>query len=85
MKLFFYLLIVYKKYYSSGGDIETAYNCLISFRLLAVSYVLSSLILEHLGNRIDILEAVWVEDLVNSDPIISHTGANEISEIITSG
>ena len=41
---------------------------------MAVSQVLSSLILVILGNLIEMPAAVWMSDLVNSLPVISHTG-----------
>lgn len=44
-------------------------------RSVAVFQSLSDRILVTLGNRMDTPAAVWVVELVNSAPVISHTGA----------
>ena len=44
-----------------------------SGRLVAVFQFLSSLILVHLGNLMEMPSAVWWSDLLNSAPVISHT------------
>ena len=56
--------------------IYPSFLCTFSLsRSVAVFQSLSDRILVTLGNRMDTPAAVWVVELVNSAPVISHTGA----------